>query len=175
MSNSSPQASGALYDTLASVFHFLGSIHWSLRISQLFTILYFPIRVVLYPLRLISGLLLIIFAPAIYVFSFLYSIFQSFVAFLSSLEFGAAAGVGIFAGIIIAFSSSKIASSLGMYDDDAPLTRPSSRHSSLRDSKQDSSSTDMDWQWLDSPSRRRKPAVGLLSHTIHEEDEEMDH
>jgi hypothetical protein len=49
------------------------------------------------------------------------------------------------------------------------LLEPSSR----RDSQ--SSGTELDWQWLDSSSQRRRPASGLLSQTILEEDDDSEY
>ncbi|KAL6402545.1 hypothetical protein AUP68_15025 [Ilyonectria robusta] len=62
-------------------------------------------------------------------------------------------------------------------DDDASTERSSSKQGSLQDpqSRRDSSSTELDWQWLDSPSHRRRPAAGLLSQTIHEEDDDSEY
>jgi hypothetical protein len=79
-------SSSAFIDVLGSIFSFLGSIQWSLRFSQLLSILYFPFRLIIYPLRLIVDVLLVVFAPAIYVFSFILSLIRSVFDFLASLE-----------------------------------------------------------------------------------------
>lgn len=73
-------------------------------------------------------------------------------------------------GVVLAISSSLLTSSLGMQDDDTNK-RPSSKQSLLQDSasRPSSSGTELDWQWLDSPSHRHLPTGGLLSQTIHEE------
>ncbi|KAH7166188.1 hypothetical protein EDB81DRAFT_279001 [Dactylonectria macrodidyma] len=170
-------------DALVAVFSFVRSIHWSLRLSQLFSLLALPFRLILYPVRFILGVILALFAPAIYVASFCISGVHAVTSFLGSLEplytfFCAAAGVGIFAGIVLAISSSLITSHLGMQDDnDASTDRPGSKQSYLQDSesRRNSSSTEIDWQWLDSPSHRRRPAAGLLSQTIHEEDDDSEY
>lgn len=87
---SDQQPSNAFIDAVVSVFSFLASIRWSLRISQLFSIVYsiayFPFRLVLYPLTIIVNILLVLFAPAIYAGSFIFSIIQSIFAFFASLE-----------------------------------------------------------------------------------------
>jgi len=49
------------------------------------------------------------------------------------------------------------------------LLETSSRRDSL------SSDTDLGWQWLDSSSSRRRPTSGLLSQTIHEEDDDSEY
>ncbi|KAH7152455.1 hypothetical protein B0J13DRAFT_264413 [Dactylonectria estremocensis] len=169
-------------DALVAVFSFIRSIHWSLRLSQLFSLLALPFRLILYPVRFILSIFLTLFAPAIYVASFCMSGVHAVTSFLASLEplytfFCAAAGVGIFAGIVLAISSSLITSRLGMQDDDASTDRPGSKQSYLQDSesRRNSDSTDIDWQWLDSPSHRRRPAAGLLSQTIHEEDDDSEY
>lgn len=182
-SHSSSSILSLLLDALAAVFSFLYSIRWSLRLSQLLSLFALPFRLILYPLRFITSIFLTLFAPAIYIVSFGVSGVQALASFFASLEplytfFGAAAGVGIFAGIVIAISSSLITSQLGMQDDDdASTERSSSKQGSLQDpqSRRDSSSTELDWQWLDSPSHRRRPAAGLLSQTIHEEDDDSEY
>ncbi|KAH6892076.1 hypothetical protein B0T10DRAFT_546899 [Thelonectria olida] len=185
---SDQSSSNGFIDVLVSIFSFffsfLWSIQWSLRFSQLLSILYLPFRLILYPLRTIVNVLLVVFAPAIYVLAFILSLIRSIIDFLASLEplysfFGAAAGVGIVAGIIIAVFSTSIASRLGMYDEDRPpSTRPSSKRSYFEEStsrRDSSSTTDLDWQFLDSPARRRKSAVGLLSQTILEEEDDSEY
>ncbi|KAF7546452.1 hypothetical protein G7Z17_g8444 [Cylindrodendrum hubeiense] len=184
-SHSSSSILSLVLDAFAAVFSFIFSIHWSLRLYQLFSLVALPFRLILHPLRFIAGILLTLFAPAIYFVSFGLSGVRALASFLASLEplytfFGAAAGVGIFAGIVIAISSSLITSQLGIQDDegdDASTERSSSKHSYLQDSqgRRDSSSTELEWQWLDSPSHRRRPAAGLLSQTIHEEDDDSEY
>ena len=63
-----------------------------------------------------------------------------------------------------------------MQGEDEIEVRPSKKRyledfSRRRDS---SSTTDLDWQWLESSSSRRRPARGLLSQTIHEEDDDSE-
>ncbi len=112
---------------------------------------------------------------------------------MSSLsQLAAAAGVGILAGVILGISSSLITSYLGMSGPDDDEAYYNQRYEetfrkyqtrtigingsgSGRESGGDSSS-DKEWQWTGtSPSsRRRGYPSGLLSQTIHEEDDDSD-
>lgn len=81
--------------------------------------------------------------------------------------------MGIIAGIVVGVSSSLVTFYLGMQGDDEIIPRRS-KQKYLSDSGRrygDSSSTELEWQWLESPSQRRRPAGGLLSQTIHEDDD----
>ncbi|KAM5377476.1 hypothetical protein ACJZ2D_005015 [Fusarium nematophilum] len=164
---------------ISAIFRFIFSFNWLLLLTRAFHVFAFPFRLILFPLSLVANLLLVLFAPAIYIASYSLAGLRMVFAFFASLEFGAAAGVGIFAGIALAISSSLITSYLGMQDDDDDMAfeGPASRHSLLLDtsSHRDSSGTDIDWQWLDSPGHRRRPAAGLLSQTIHEEDDDSEY
>lgn len=73
-------------DALVAVFSFIRSIHWSLRLSQLFSLLALPFRLILYPVRFILSIFLTLFAPAIYVASFCMSGVHAVTSFLASLE-----------------------------------------------------------------------------------------
>ncbi|KAI1025410.1 hypothetical protein LB504_012579 [Fusarium proliferatum] len=162
------------FDIVVAVFSFLFSFNWSGFFSRLFTIISFPFRLILIPLSFLLNILLVVFAPAIYLVSYTLAGVRSVWVFLASLEFGAAAGVGILTGIGLAIFSSIITSYLGMqneYVDSGGSTSKGSflGTSSRRDSQ--SSGTELDWQWLDSSSQRRRPG-GLLSQTIHEEDDD---
>ncbi|KAK7427901.1 hypothetical protein QQZ08_005513 [Neonectria magnoliae] len=184
--SNSPSILSIILDALAGIFSFLRSIHWALRLSQLLSVVALPFRLVFYPLRFVASILLTLFAPAIYLVSYSIAGIQAMMSFFIGLEvidselqyFGAAAGVGIFSGIVIGISSTLVTTQLGMQDDDdASRERPGSKQSYVQDAKslRDSSSTDLDWQWLDSPSHRRRPAAGLLSQTIHEEDDDSEY
>ncbi|KAF9775915.1 hypothetical protein IL306_005912 [Fusarium sp. DS 682] len=171
------------FDIIVAIFSFLFSFNWSGFFSRLFLIISFPFRLILIPLSFIAKILLVVFAPAIYLFSYTLAGVRSVWAFLASLEplytfFGAAASVGILAGIGLAIFSSILTSYLGMQSDDMDSGASSSKDSLLdtssrRDSQ--SSGTELDWQWLDSSSQRRRPAGGLLSQTIHEEDDDSEY
>lgn len=82
------------------------------------------------------------------------------------------------AGVTIALFSSIITSYLGMQNNDPGPKRSASKESLLETgSRRDSlsSDTDLGWQWLDSSSSRRRPTSGLLSQTIHEEDDDSEY
>ncbi|KAH7189122.1 uncharacterized protein B0J16DRAFT_108209 [Fusarium flagelliforme] len=170
------------FNIIVAVFTWLFSFNWSAFFLRIFAIVSFPFRLILFPLSIVANVLLTIFAPVIYLFSYAAAGVRSVWLFLAGLEplytfFGAAAGVGIIAGITIAIFSSVITSYLGMQKDDAlkgsgskeNLLETSSRRDSL------SSDTDLGWQWLDSSSSRRRPTSGLLSQTIHEEDDDSEY
>ncbi|KAM0248477.1 hypothetical protein ACHAP5_003423 [Fusarium lateritium] len=171
------------FNIVVAVFSWFFSFNWSGLFSRLFTVIGFPFRLILLPLTFIANVLLTVFAPAIYLFSYTVSGARSIWAFFASLEplytfFGAAAGVGIIAGITLAIFSSLITSYLGMQNDDLVSRGSASKEnllepSSRRDSQ--SSGTELDWQWLDSSSQRRRPASGLLSQTILEEDDDSEY
>ncbi|KAJ4250586.1 hypothetical protein NW762_011845 [Fusarium torreyae] len=171
------------FDIIVAIFGFIFSFNWSLFFSRFFTIVTFPFRLIIIPLSFVANVLLTVFAPAIYLFSYGVAGVRAVWDFLASLEplytfFGAAAGVGILAGIGLAIFSSLITSYLGMQGDESGPRRSVSKDgflesSSRRDSQ--SSGTELDWQWLDSSSQRRRPAGGLLSQTIHEEDDDSEY
>ncbi|CAG7558599.1 unnamed protein product [Fusarium equiseti] len=171
------------FDIIVAILTWLFSFNWSGFFLRIFAIVSFPFRLILFPLSIVANILLTIFAPVIHLFSYAAAWVRSVWAFLAGLEplytfFGAAVGVGIIAGITIAIFSSVITSYLGMQKDDYALKRSGSKEnlletSSRRDSL--SSDTDLGWQWLDSSSSRRRPTSGLLSQTIHEEDDDSEY
>lgn len=86
--------------------------------------------------------------------------------------------MGIISGIVVGVFSSVITSSLGMQGrDEAPTKPPKQKYLDDFNKRRDSTSaSDYDWQWLEAPSqRRRHPAAGLLSQTIHEEDDDSEY
>ncbi|CAF3446993.1 unnamed protein product [Fusarium graminearum] len=166
------------FDIIVAVFTWLFSFDWSAFFLRIFAIVSFPFRLILIPLSLVTNVLLTVFAPVIYLFSYTIAGVRSVWAFLAGLEFGAAAGVGIMAGVTIALFSSIITSYLGMQNNDPGPKRSASKESLLETgSRRDSlsSDTDLGWQWLDSSSSRRRPTSGLLSQTIHEEDDDSEY
>jgi hypothetical protein len=171
------------FDIIVAIFTWLFSFNWSGFFLRIFAIVSFPFRLILFPLSIVANILLTIFAPVIHLFSYAAAWVRSVWAFLAGLEplytfFGAAAGVGIIAGITIAIFSSVITSYLGMQKDDYALKRSGSKESLLETSSRGdslSSDTDLGWQWLDSSSSRRRPTSGLLSQTIHEEDDDSEY
>jgi hypothetical protein len=107
-------------------------------------------------------------------------------------QFGAAASVGIVAGLTLAFSSTVITSLLGMQDTEPSYTRQRRRKGYITeggstdasldyhddededDETSPSSSNEKEWQWLEPSPSRRRPASGLLSQTILEEDDDSE-
>ncbi|KAM0435114.1 hypothetical protein ACHAPT_003203 [Fusarium lateritium] len=164
------------WDVVSAIFRFVYSFSWSLYVSRLFRVLAFPFRLILIPLGFVKDVILVLLAPVFYIVSYSLAGARAVVAFLVSLEFGAAAGVGIFTGIALAICSSLITTHLGMQHDDEASERSSSKQNLTIDtsSRRDSSGNELEWQWLDSPSHRRRPAGGLLSQTIHEEDDDSE-
>jgi hypothetical protein len=65
-----------------------------------------------------------------------------------------------------------------MQNDDPVSGGPASKENLLEPSSRrgsQSSGTELDWQWLDSSSQRRRPASGLLSQTILEEEDDSEY
>ncbi|KAF5027324.1 hypothetical protein F66182_568 [Fusarium sp. NRRL 66182] len=177
----SPTASSPFilaFDIIVAIFGFILSFNWSIFFSRLFNIVTIPFRLILFPMSFFANVLLVVFAPVIHLFSYALDCFRAIWAFFASLEplytfFGVAASVGILAGIAIAICSSLITSYLGMQSDETLQDDGFFESSSRRDSQP--SGAEVDWQWLDSPNHRRRPAGGLLSQTIHEEDDDSEY
>ncbi|CAM1508453.1 Fc.00g053010.m01.CDS01 [Cosmosporella sp. VM-42] len=170
-----------IFDSLGAIVRAVFNIQWSWYFAWLIHILSLPWKIVMIPLSFVARVLLVVFAPALYIVSYVFSWVKAVFAFLALLEplytfFGAAAAVGIVAGIILGMSSSLLTSYLGMQGEDEELEPKSSKQRYLQESTRrwDSSSAEVDWQWLESPSQRRRPAAGLLSQTIHEEDDDSE-
>ena len=103
------------------------------------------------------------------------------------MQFSVAALIGICAGLTLALFSTVVTNSLGFQDSPrlkgkAPprggrYLQDNEDDEELTYDRDDSSSNEVDWQWPESSSTPvvRKPAVsGLLSQTIHEEDDSSD-
>ncbi|KAL7925298.1 hypothetical protein ACQKWADRAFT_283589 [Trichoderma austrokoningii] len=161
-------------------------LHYASFIGRIFV---FPLRIAFIPISYLLGVLRVVFAPAIYLFSYITGWCRAVVDFVVSLQplytfLGTAAAVGIFAGFTLATSSTVITSYLGMQDS-VSVSGTRSRASQTKKSlppfssdaliKDDSSSNDGEWYWPDPnlPSRRR-PATGLLSQTILEEEDDSE-
>ncbi|KAL7949138.1 hypothetical protein V8C42DRAFT_313421 [Trichoderma barbatum] len=169
----------AILDYLRPVFSIL---------SFLTRVLIFPLRLVSIPLSYLLSLLRIVFAPAIYLVAYIASwcrvVFEFIVALQPIYTFLAtAAAVGIFAGFTLATSSTIITSYLGMQDNGSTAQASRSRASqgkkplssfSTPTIKDDSSSNEGEWYWPDPSPSRRRPATGLLSQTILEEEDDSD-
>lgn len=74
------------FDIVVAVFTWLFSFNWSGFFLRIFAIVSFPFRLILYPLSLVANVLLTIFAPAIYLFSYAVAGVRSVWAFLAGLE-----------------------------------------------------------------------------------------
>lgn len=151
----------------------------------------FPFRLAYVPIHYLLSVLRVVFAPAIYLFSYITGWCRGVIDFVVSLQplytfLGTAAAVGIFAGFTLATSSTVITSYLGMQDDvngrsEGTRSRASQPKKSLPPFssdpliKDDSSSNDGEWYWPDpNASSRRRPATGLLSQTILEEEDDSE-
>lgn len=61
-----------------------------------------------------------------------------------------------------------------MHDDETVISVSKRIYSEDQDRLPEPSATDAEWQWLDSSSQGRRPLTGLLSQTIHEEDDDSE-
>ncbi|KAL7797497.1 hypothetical protein V8C37DRAFT_369671 [Trichoderma ceciliae] len=170
----------AVLDSLRLVLHYM---------SLIGRLLSFPIRLAYVPLSYLLSVLAIVFAPAIYLFAYISSWCRGVSDFIIALQplytfLGTAAAVGIFAGLTMATSSTVITSYLGMQDGTGNNSDSRSRTLQTKKSlppfpppsltKDDSSSNGGEWHWLDPAHSRRRPATGLLSQTILEEEDDSD-
>ncbi|KND93747.1 hypothetical protein TOPH_01738 [Tolypocladium ophioglossoides CBS 100239] len=176
-----PSSLSAILDAVAVVARAVWGINWSWYLSWLVHIVALPLRLLWILLSFIASFLLVLLAPALYVVSYFLSWMNAIVAFVVGLEplytfFGAAAGVGIVAGIALGVTSSLITSYLGMQGDPQEDERQSAKMEKydLGTSKASPAIIETDWYLADSsPTRQRRPS-GLLSQTIHEEDDDSD-
>ncbi|KAK1243546.1 hypothetical protein MKX08_001684 [Trichoderma sp. CBMAI-0020] len=159
------------------------SLYYASFIGRIFA---FPFRLAYVPIHYLLSVLRVVFAPAIYLLSYITGWCRGVIDFVVSLQLGTAAAVGIFAGFTLATSSTVITSYLGMQDgvngsSEGTHSRASQTKRSLPPFssdpliKDDSSSNDGEWYWPDpNPSSRRRPATGLLSQTILEEEDDSE-
>jgi len=163
----------------------LSKIHWSWWMSRLGSLLALPFHILAVPLKFLFGLAYVVFAPVVYVLTFIWSTVTGVVGFIVSLEplytfFGVAAFIGLLTGLVLALSSTILTTNLNLQD--SPSTRksqPARRRNKFQylqgDSEHEYSSPETtDWNWVDTSPVRRKAAPGLLSQTIHEEDDSSD-
>ncbi|RFU72350.1 hypothetical protein TARUN_9913 [Trichoderma arundinaceum] len=167
----------AIIDTLRPCLHYVSLL------GRLFT---FPVRLAYIPLSYLLSVLGVVFAPAIYLFAYIASWCRGVIDFIVALQLGTAAAVGIFAGFTLATSSTAITSYLGMQDgagggSEEARSRSLQAKKSLSPfpspslTKDDSSSNEGEWYWPDPSSHsRRRPATGLMSQTILEEEDDSD-
>ncbi|CEJ81273.1 hypothetical protein VHEMI01411 [[Torrubiella] hemipterigena] len=177
-------------EAFRAIISFLRSIPY-MRIARAASV---PLQLAAIPLGYLLEVLLVIFAPAIFIVKALLGMTHWIYSFLAGLKplysfLSAAAGVGILAGIILGIASVVITSYLGMQDGQGPIKEEDAfeksyaaalrRNSTASSSFTGESSSDAEWQqWaeatataaLASPRRRLPP--GLLSQTIHEEDDD---
>ncbi|POR35951.1 Uncharacterized protein TPAR_03858 [Tolypocladium paradoxum] len=176
-----PSTLSAVLDTVALVARALWGINWSWYLSWLVHIVALPLRLLWIPLSYMASFLLVLFAPALCLLSYFLSWMNALVAFFVGLEplytfFGAAAGVGIVAGTTLGVTSSIITSYLGMQDEPQEDERQALKMEKydFGTPKASPAIIETDWYLADSsPSRHRRPS-GLLSQTIHEEDDDSD-
>ncbi|UKZ70093.1 uncharacterized protein TrAtP1_011093 [Trichoderma atroviride] len=89
------------------------SLYYASFIGRIFA---FPFRLAYVPIHYLLSALRVVFAPAIYLFSYITGWCRGVIDFVISLQLGTAAAVGIFAGFTLATSSTVITSYLGMQD-----------------------------------------------------------
>ncbi|KAF7543746.1 hypothetical protein G7046_g9938 [Stylonectria norvegica] len=160
---SEPSTAAIIFSSLSSLARSIASVHWARYLSWLVHLLSLPWKLVLIPLRFVARVLLVVLAPALYMGAYFLSWIRAAWGFAASLEplytfFGAAAAVGIVAGVVLGVSSSVITFNLGMQGEEAPETKR--RYVDDGHGRTDSSSTELDWQWLDSSSSQRRGRWG---------------
>ncbi|KAK1237636.1 hypothetical protein MKX07_006764 [Trichoderma sp. CBMAI-0711] len=173
--------------------------HYIALLGRLLTL---PLRLLIWtPLSYLARTLRIVFFPVFYLVAYVAGWFRGIVDFITALQpvytfLATAALVGALAGLTLATSSTVITSYLGMQGDTSRNGngKSSSRSSSGRSRtppqgkdplssyysspntvvKDDSSSNEGEWYWPDPSPSRRRPATGLLSQTILEEEDDSD-
>lgn len=79
-----------ILDPLALIFSTLyaglSKIHWSWWTSRLVSLLGLPFRVLAVPLKIVFGVLYVLFAPVIYVLAFMWDLVNGVAGFIVSLE-----------------------------------------------------------------------------------------
>ncbi|KAI9158742.1 hypothetical protein HJFPF1_06740 [Paramyrothecium foliicola] len=175
------EADAVITDTLALIFRGIRSIHWAWFLSWLGRILIFPIKLMLLPVTFVGRILLVVLSPALYVFSYIGSSVKAIIDYIASFEplytlFGSAAVIGIIAGIALGVFSTFLTSQLGMHRDPLEELEDWKGEDALdmASVQDESSSNEAEWQWLERSPSRRRPASGLLSQTIHEEEDDND-
>ncbi|KAH6606374.1 hypothetical protein Trco_005527 [Trichoderma cornu-damae] len=169
-------ALSAIIDTLRPCLHYA---------TLLGRLLAFPVRLAYVPVSYLLSALAVVFAPVIYLFAYIAGWCRGVFDFVCALQLGTAAAVGIFAGFTLATSSTVITSYLGMRDGAGSASQEQSSRAlrakaspppfpSPSLTKDDSSSNEGEWYWPDPSQSRRRPATGLLSQTILEEEDDSD-
>ncbi|KAI9746527.1 MAG: hypothetical protein M1818_000240 [Claussenomyces sp. TS43310] len=149
------------------------------------------------PITAIYNILLVLFAPAIHLASYLLHALLAPVKFMGRFEtlyiyFGVAALIGIITGSVLHFSSSLLITALGLRPTAEEKTRTAAsvrearQQKKLEDSWQTSTRAARDTaaraellrqeyaEYFDRDRGKRKDGAGLLSQTILEEDDDSD-
>ncbi|KAJ6783931.1 hypothetical protein PWT90_02114 [Aphanocladium album] len=188
MAEAAAEAPSAALDTVLYVVRSVWSVQWGWYLSRVVRLAALPLSLVTVPLSYVAEVLLVVFAPLLYLVSFLVSSARGIASLLVSLKLSAAAGIGIVAGLILGVTSSVITSYLGMQDSEEDFYERErdyiDRHHDDEDDDEREYDYDADAYRLDAPSYqkhlrgsdsdtgpKRRVARGLLSQTIHEEDD----
>ncbi|KAG9255266.1 uncharacterized protein F5Z01DRAFT_44732 [Emericellopsis atlantica] len=186
-----PTAVSVIIEPLSLIFGFaysaVTSIHYKWWILHMATVVAFPFQLLLIPLRIVTSVLSVVFAPFIYLGYCFIALASTLWTWLASLEplytfVVTAATIGISAGVVLALVSNFVSTKLSIQDspyDDAAEDSDGEEISPLpkrRFLSDRGDSDEADWQWLETSTSpvRRKRASGLLSQTIHEEDDSSD-
>ncbi|OAA71607.1 hypothetical protein ISF_02158 [Cordyceps fumosorosea ARSEF 2679] len=184
-----PSSSAAALDVVFYVARSVWSVRWGRHLFRAARVAALPLSLVTVPLRHLASAVLVLCAPLLYLVGFAVAAAQGTLSLLASLKLSAAAGIGIVAGVVLGATSSVVTSYLGMQDSDEdryererdsidyyydrddeeveyegrdyrydPDTYPDYRKQHLRASDPD-------------VLLKRRLARGLLSQTIHEEDD----
>ncbi|TFB05446.1 hypothetical protein CCMA1212_002469 [Trichoderma ghanense] len=174
-------------DTSAILNYLRLTSHYAALLARLLTL---PLRLLIgIPLSYLARVLRIVFFPVLYLAAYVAGWCRGIVDFITALQLATAALVGAFTGLTLATSSTVITSYLGMQGDASsngsrsahsrtpphdkdPLSSYYSSPNTLV--KDDSSSNEGEWYWPDPSPSRRRPATGLLSQTILEEEDDSD-
>ncbi|OAR00950.1 hypothetical protein LLEC1_01669 [Akanthomyces lecanii] len=188
MTEASDAPSAALA-TVVYVARAFWSIPWRQYLFRIGRLVALPLSLVTVPLSYVAEALLVVFAPLIYLAAFALASAQSALYLLASLKLAAAAGIGIVAGIVLGATSSVITSYLSMQGSDEDIYERERDYLDSYDDEEDEDEKSYgygrDPYGLDAASYqkhlrgsdssdtgpKRRVARGLLSQTIHEEDD----
>ncbi|KJZ75590.1 hypothetical protein HIM_05053 [Hirsutella minnesotensis 3608] len=190
----------AVIHAVAVVAKAFWRVPWVRIVVRVARLIAWPWRLVSFPLSYLAGFFSFLFAPVLHVFAYLLSWLSAVVDLIAGLEmlidalpaalhfckthipsgcfpsnpdqFSVAAVVGIASGIFVALCSSVITTSLGMYDDPFADQASSQKRASYdKGLPPTSPAWEADWYWTESSTSRLRQPSGLLSQTIHEEDD----
>ncbi|KAM3456434.1 hypothetical protein MY3296_001713 [Beauveria thailandica] len=182
-------------DTVIYVARSLWSVRWSRHLARLARLLALPLTLVTVPLSYVAEVLRVLCAPLLYLLAFAVASAQGVLSLLASLKplysfLSAAAGVGIVAGIVLGATSSVVTSYLGMQDTDEDRYQRDRDYIDYYESDEGTDyQYDLDtYQLHTAPvyqthlrrssdpdaTPKRRVGRGLLSQTIHEEDDSSD-